>query len=65
MELLGFRAASSFLGVPEATLRYWRGADLGPASFKVGRRVVYRRQELERWIAEREAASVRGGRAAV
>jgi predicted DNA-binding transcriptional regulator AlpA len=65
MDLLGARAASSFLGVPEATLRYWRHAGQGPASFKIGRRLVYRREELERWLAAQEAATRRGGELAV
>jgi predicted DNA-binding transcriptional regulator AlpA len=37
---------------PEATLRYWRHRGEGPRSFKVGRRVVYVRAEVERWLAE-------------
>lgn len=48
-------------GIPAATLRYWRHADTGPASFTLGRRVVYRRSEVERWIAEQEQATRRGG----
>lgn len=48
---------------PEATLRYWRHIGRGPASFKLGRRVVYRRSEVERWMAEQEAATIRGGAA--
>lgn len=44
------------------TLRYYRQMGIGPASFKLGgRRVVYRRSEVERWIAEQEAGSTRGG----
>jgi hypothetical protein len=40
-----------------ATLRYWRSVgDCGPKSFKLGRRVLYRRADVERWIA---AGSVR------
>lgn len=63
MDTLGVQAASSFLGIPEATLRYWRMSGTGPASFKLGRKVVYRREELVRWIAEQEAATMRGGQA--
>ncbi|WP_319457549.1 MULTISPECIES: helix-turn-helix domain-containing protein [unclassified Mycobacterium] len=61
MDLLGVRTASSYLGIPEATLRYWRHAGHGPASFKMGRRLVYRREELERWISAQETATLRGG----
>jgi transposase-like protein len=43
------------------TLRYWRHTDQGPASFALGKRVVYRRSEIERWIAEQEQATRRGG----
>jgi hypothetical protein len=45
------------------TLRYWRSADQGPASFTIGPRgrVVYRRSEIERWLTEQEAATRRGG----
>ncbi|MDC8982156.1 helix-turn-helix domain-containing protein [Mycobacterium marinum] len=61
MEILGVRAASVVLGIPEATLRYWRHCGQGPASFKLGRRLVYRREELDRWLAEQESATRRGG----
>jgi predicted DNA-binding transcriptional regulator AlpA len=49
-----------------ATLRYWRSVDSGPASFTLGPRgrVVYRRSEIERWLAEQELATRRGGGAA-
>ncbi|MEN4399367.1 helix-turn-helix transcriptional regulator [Mycolicibacterium senegalense] len=44
------------------TLRYWRHNNEGPASFSLGKkRVVYRRSEVERWIAEQERATKRGG----
>ncbi|MEE2855407.1 MAG: helix-turn-helix domain-containing protein [Actinomycetota bacterium] len=48
------------------TLRFWRSANQGPASFTVGPRgrVVYRRSEIERWLAEQETATRRGGGAA-
>jgi predicted DNA-binding transcriptional regulator AlpA len=50
-------------GFNAGTLRYWRSTDQGPASFTLGPRgrVVYRRQEVERWIAEQEKATRRGG----
>jgi hypothetical protein len=61
MELLGAEQVSEMIGVPVGTLRYWRHSDIGPASFTLGRRVVYRRDEVLRWISERENATRRGG----
>ncbi|MDO3315704.1 Helix-turn-helix domain [Mycobacteroides abscessus subsp. abscessus] len=61
MEIIGVELAAAITGLPPATLRYYRHMGRGPASFKLGRRVVYRRSELERWLAEQEAATTRGG----
>jgi predicted DNA-binding transcriptional regulator AlpA len=61
VELLGAKEVSDMTGVPVGTLRYWRHSDIGPASFTLGRRVVYRRDEVLRWISERENATRRGG----
>ncbi|MGH3969066.1 MAG: helix-turn-helix transcriptional regulator [Mycobacterium sp.] len=48
------------IGVPAATLRYWRHADMGPRSFKIGRRTAYRRADVDAWLAEQEQATARG-----
>lgn len=61
MELIGARDVSDMIGVPIGTLRYWRHLDIGPASFTLGRRVVYRRDEVLRWISQQENATRRGG----
>ena len=61
MDLLGAKEVSDITGVPMGTLRYWRHSNIGPASFTLGRRVVYRRAEVLRWISERESATRRGG----
>jgi hypothetical protein len=61
MDILSARKVSELIGVPLGTLRYWRHAGIGPASFTLGRRVVYRRSEVERWIAEQERTTRRGG----
>jgi predicted DNA-binding transcriptional regulator AlpA len=37
-----------------STLRWLRHRGQGPAGFRLGRRVVFRRAEVERWIAQRE-----------
>lgn len=61
-EFLTTREVASLYRLPEGTLRYYRQRGIGPASFKLGgRRIMYRRSEVDRWIAEQEAASTRGG----
>jgi DNA-binding transcriptional MerR regulator len=39
------------LGVPIATVRYWRYAGTGPKGAKIGRRVLYLRQDVEAWVS--------------
>lgn len=39
-----------------STVRYWRHQGLGPAGFRLGRKIVFRREDVERWLAERQAA---------
>src|SRR3712207_1551690 len=56
-ELLTITEAAEVLRTPVATLRYWRHLGTGPRSFRLGRRVLYRRDDLQAWIdARREAA---------
>jgi excisionase family DNA binding protein len=52
---------SAMLGIPENTLRWWRHQGRGPASFKIGSRVVYERASLEQWISQERAATISGG----
>lgn len=40
------------LRTPAETVRYWRHVNKGPKSFKVGRRVLYAREDVEAFIAE-------------
>jgi excisionase family DNA binding protein len=47
--------------VPE-TCRYWRHVGKGPKSFKVGRRVLYAREDVEAFIEEARTGA--GGRVA-
>ena len=49
-ELLTIREAAALLRAPVATLRYWRHLGTGPRSFRLGRRVLYRRDDLHAWI---------------
>lgn len=36
----------------QETVRYWRHIGKGPRSYKVGRRVLYRRDDVEAWLDE-------------
>lgn len=59
-DLLGVEEAAAILGTTPATLRNWRYRGEGPISFKVGRLVRYRPEELERWLRARELSTGRG-----
>ncbi len=56
--LLTLDEAAAFLRTPAATLRYWRHLGVGPNGFRLGRRVMYRREDLVRWVAEQQDAEV-------
>ena len=49
-ELLTIVEAAELLRAPVATLRYWRHLGTGPRSFRLGRRVLYRADDLRSWI---------------
>jgi excisionase family DNA binding protein len=49
-DLLTITEAAELLRAPVATLRYWRHLNTGPHSFRLGRRVLYRRDDLNAWI---------------
>lgn len=65
-ELLHTKQVQDEYRINAGTLRFWRSTNQGPASFTLGPRgrVVYRRSEVERWLAEQEATTRRGGGAA-
>ena len=49
-KLLTITEAASIVRAPVATLRYWRHLGTGPRSFRLGRRVLYRYDDLITWI---------------
>src|SRR5256885_11642863 len=49
-DLLTITEAAALLRAPVANLRYWRHLGTGPRSFRLGRRVLYRRNDLHAWI---------------
>jgi prophage regulatory protein len=44
-------------GTPASTWRYWAHIGTGPASFKLGRRRVWKRSTVLAWLESQEAAS--------
>jgi DNA-binding transcriptional MerR regulator len=56
-ELLTITEAADILRAPVATLRYWRHLRTGPRSFRLGRRVLYRRDDLTAWIDDQHRRS--------
>ena len=57
-ELLTITEAADLVRAPVATLRYWRHLGTGPRSFRLGRRVLYRRDDLQNWIAQQRAETL-------
>jgi predicted DNA-binding transcriptional regulator AlpA len=60
-DYLSSTALEQLTGTPASTWRYWAINDVGPRSFKLGRRRVWRRSEVLAWIASQEAATATGG----
>jgi excisionase family DNA binding protein len=61
-ELLTIAEAAELLRAPVATLRYWRHLGTGPRSFRLGRRVLYRRDDLHDWIDHQRTEAAAGRR---
>ncbi|OBJ18262.1 transcriptional regulator [Mycobacterium colombiense] len=51
---------SAELGIPVGTLRYYRSSGRGPASFRLGGRIRYRRADVMAWVDDQERNSRRG-----
>jgi hypothetical protein len=52
-ELLTVTEVAAMTRLSEGTLRYWRSVEAGGAeSFTLGRRVMHRRVDVEKWLAE-------------
>jgi excisionase family DNA binding protein len=58
-QLLTTSEVADLTRAPVSTVRFWRHAGVGPASFRVGRRVVYRRCDVELWLEEKRAEQTR------
>ena len=47
-------------GTRASTWRYWAAIGSGPASFKLGRRRVWRKSDIEAWIANQQETATHG-----
>ena len=52
-KLMGLSELSEMLGIPVETLYAWRHRGEGPAGYKIGRHVRYRRSAVEAWLQTR------------
>lgn len=59
-DLLTTSEVAALTRAPVATVTYWRHTGFGPASFRLGRRVLYRRCDVKSWLDERRSAERSG-----
>lgn len=52
MQILTPAQAAEVLDTPVSTLHYWRHRGTGPRSFKIGKRVMYKRADVEQWLQQ-------------
>jgi hypothetical protein len=57
-DLLTTDEAAELLRSNTNTLAYWRATDQGPTWAKIGRRVLYRRTDVDSFVASKFAAVV-------
>lgn len=55
MDYLTTADLATLLRTSPETVRYWRHVGKGPKSFKVGKKVLYAREDVERFITEARA----------
>lgn len=52
MQLLSFDATAELLAIPKSTLRHWVAINYGPPSIRIGKRRVFRQEDVHAWIEE-------------
>lgn len=56
-EYLSAPQLEQMTGTPASTWRYWAQIGSGPASFKIGRRRVWKRSTVKEWLEDQETVS--------
>lgn len=59
-EFVSARDLETITGTRASTWRYWASIGAGPASFKLGRRRVWKKSTVLAWLGEQEAATISG-----
>lgn len=62
-EYLDSKDLERMIGTRASTWRYWASIGEGPASFKIGRRRVWKRSTVEAWLVDQQSAAVTVGAA--
>jgi excisionase family DNA binding protein len=57
-DLMSVPEVAAYLGVPTSTIHFWRGRKQGPPAVKVGRRLMFRANDVAAWLDNRAAASL-------
>ncbi|SFP21385.1 DNA binding domain-containing protein, excisionase family [Geodermatophilus dictyosporus] len=58
-DLMTLAETAAYLRTPVATLRYWRHLGEGPVGFRLGRRVVFKRTDVDAWLDARRRTETR------
>ena len=53
-ERLKTAAAATYLSTPTATLAYWRSRGVGPRWYRLGKHVLYDRDDLDAYIDQQK-----------
>jgi predicted DNA-binding transcriptional regulator AlpA len=52
---------AAYLNCTVTTIYYWRKHDIGPRTYRRGKRVYARKSDIDAWRRDHEAATARGG----
>jgi excisionase family DNA binding protein len=53
MELLTTYETAAYLRVPRQTLASWRHKQVGPSYMRIGKHILYSKNDLVQWVAAR------------